>query len=70
MLQGVAGYQVSGVPNAGSPLGERVESTNEWDWRSVVRVEASHVDELAESELVGADQLGVGVGDGGVGGVE
>jgi len=61
-------YQLNGVPDAGSPLGEGVEAADEGDGGG--GVEAGDVDELAKVELAGGDEVGVGVGDGDVGGVK
>lgn len=64
----LAGNQLSRVPDAGPPAGEHVEAADKGDGGG--GVEACDVDELAEVELAGADEVGVGVGDGDVGGVE
>nr|KYP59035.1 Serine/threonine protein phosphatase 7 long form isogeny [Cajanus cajan] len=50
-----------GVSDAGAAAGEGVEAADEGEGVRVV--EAAHVHELAQLELVGADEVGVGVRD-------
>jgi len=67
-VEGRAGEELGGVADEGAALGEDGEAANDGDGGGAV--EASDVDEVAELKLVGADEVGVGVGDGDEGGVE